>query len=236
MTILAVTEGDWTVLTTQTQEAKAPASIISGNLLRLHVSVGDDRNVTVDEPGWTLVKQVQMTAGIDGTIAVFRKIAGGSEPATYTVDIDGGTDAQIATQISQFSGVDATTPEDAAATSTTDIDDTEYDPPAITTITDGAFVESHMFARQASITTPSAPSGYTKYGTVKGSTYYGGSAHKEVATAGSEDPGVWTSLTVSSDCCGITWAMRPAGAAAGGLPGYHGANRGIARGVARGVG
>ena len=237
MAILAVTEGTSSETSAQTIECSPPASIIDDNYLRLIASAVDSGgaiDITVDETGWNLVKQVKMSAGLDATLAIFIKKAA-SESGNYTVNISGGVNRSIVVQCSQFSGLDLVNPEDAAATSTTDQNDSQYDPPAIVTATDNAFVETVLFGRALSIGTPTVPSGYTEYGEDKGSTYYLGSGYIDAGVAGSENPGLWGTFGVVTDCMGITWAMRPATAGGGGSGGFGSTHRGEFRGVERGI-
>ena len=222
--VAAVSVGASSETTGQTIECPAPGSIVDDNYLRLQASCSDDVAISLDEAGWTEVKQIQMTSGLDGTLAVFIKKAS-SESGAYTVSIDGGADRSIVVQCSQFSGLDTSTPQDATATSTTNQSGTSYDPPAITTVSDNAFVETIVYARGAGLSTPSQPSGYTVFGSEKQTNAYTAAAHINAGASGSTDPGVWSSFVASTDCMGITWAMRPDGAGGAARLNYQGMNR-----------
>ena len=211
MAIAAVTVGAASETTAQTIECPAPGSIVDDNYLRIIAVASDDVNISMGSAGWTTVGHIQMTIGQDGALAVFIKKAA-TESGTYTVNIDGGVDKSIAVVCSQFSGVDLSTPQDATATSTTDQTGTSYDPAAITTTTANAYVETCLYARGTGLTTPSQPSGYTVFGADKSANKYMAAAHIDAGSIDEEDPGVWTTFTVSASCMGITWAMKPSGA------------------------
>jgi hypothetical protein len=216
MAIATVTNGTAQTATNQTVECPAPASIIDDNYLRIIATASNDVNISVNESGWTTIAHVQMTAGsMDGTLAVFIKKAS-SESGTYTVDIDGGVNYALIVQCAQFSGIDLSIPSDKDPASTiTDQSGTSIDPPAITTATDDAWVESVIYARGASISKPSMPAGYTEFGGRLQTNHYLGASYIDAGSAGVEDPGIWSSFGVSTGCCGITWAMRPAGGVGG---------------------
>lgn len=221
MAILAVTVGAVKESSAQTIEVDKPASLVTGNymvMLASSADAGGAIDISIDEASqpWTLIKQEKMSAGLDGTLALFYRKITGAEAAAITVNISGGTNRSITGVIAQYSGVDATTALDAAATSTTDQNTTDYDPPAITTVTANAFVITAVYGRVVTIGIPNAPSGYTKYGTAAASTSYTGMAYIDAGATGSEDPAVWASFTNAADCMGITMALKPAGGGGGG--------------------
>lgn len=138
----------------------------------------------------------------------------GATPDT-TVQCEGGGDAADAVGYSAvvLRGVDATTPEDAAVTSAVDVT-VNPDPPAITTVTDGAWVIP-MTGNGRGFLASAAPSGYANLATAgSGATnaFSEAMATKEVATAGSEDPGVFTQDTSVRGWVVATVAVRPASA------------------------
>ena len=223
MAILPVTVGAPQESSAQTIEVDKPASLVTGNYMVMLASSADSGgaiDISIDEASqpWTLIKQVKMSAGVDGTMAMFYRKITGAEAAAITVNISGGTNRSITGVIAQYSGVDATTALDAAATSTTDQSTTDYDPPAITTVTANAFVITAVYGRVGTIGIPNAPTGYTKYGTATASTSYTAMAYIDAGATGSEDPAVWASFTNAASCMGITMALRPAGAAAAVAP------------------
>ena len=212
----------------------APAGIIEGNLMRCLITStasGVPPNITMDDGLWQQVIQIEMDVALAGTMAGYYKIATASEPATYTARISGGANLNMTGQISQYSGVNTDTPQDATRTLLLNQETATYDPPSIDAATPKAMVETCVFARQSGILTPAAPSGYTEYGDAKGSTYYAACAYKEVSGAGTEDPAAWGTFGVTASCMGFTWIMRPVGAG-----GDSAIGAGIGSGIGTGIG
>lgn len=204
----------------QTIECQAPATIVDGDLLRLKAACVNDINISVNEAGWDQVAHIKSTVGLDNAMAVFEKIAS-SESGNYTVDIDGGINRQIFVQCTAFSGVDETTPMDAAATTTIDIQSANLDGPAIVTVTDKAWVESFVFARAGGLGVPTVPTGYTFNGTFSATNAWFGSATKaDISPAGSEDPGAFV-FGASVDGGAITIALRPPATVGNFMPASH---------------
>jgi hypothetical protein len=207
MGILAVAGGEGVAdeSTALTRQCQLPPVVVEGEWMRIIAAATDDIDITMGSAGWTTVGQVQMTDGLDGTLAVFLKQAAG-ETSDFIVNISGTTAKSIMVQCSQFLGGDG---QDATRILTPEQAGTSHDPDSIDTVTAGAFVETVVFARGGGLTGPSVPSGYTRFGGYAGTNAILGSAYKEVASPSTEDPGIWTSYVVSANSCGITWALRP---------------------------
>lgn len=97
----------------------APASIVSGNLLLAVVAMGE--GVTPDSisppSGWALLAsqgQSQPPSGGPWDQLLYYKVAGASEPATYSWTV--ATQTGCAIGIAQYSGTNAVTPFDGAPT------------------------------------------------------------------------------------------------------------------------
>lgn len=71
--------------------------------------------------------------GVFGELTLFRKVAGGSEPTTYTVTWTGGNFYNVSASCLVLSGVDTTTPEGTAVTQQNDTPSTTINIPALTT-------------------------------------------------------------------------------------------------------
>jgi len=116
---------------------------------------------------------------------------------------------------SVFRNVDTTNPWDAdSGTPITFTDAINPNPPAVTTITDKAWVYP-VFGKMNDYTSITLPSGYTGAGS--GSSFAGndasaGTAYKEKTPAGSEDPAAWTLGGGLSTDDGQVWtgALKPA--------------------------
>ena len=215
------------------------AGVVENDIMEIIVYASDDIDITTAEPDWNKVGQAQSTPALDMTMAVFLKRAGASEAGPYQFDISGGVGKTMMGVMSVYSGVDTTTMQDGSATFATEQQTATFDPSAADTASADAWVLSAMAGIGLGLGIPDAPTtpgAYTKFGTVVASNQYLASAYRLRATAGTEDPGVWDAFNSAVGCAGITLTLKPAGAAAGGLPSFHGANRGIMRGIARGVG
>jgi hypothetical protein len=86
-------------------------------------------------------------------------------------------------------------------------------PPAVTTLTDNAWVYC-VFGKRNDYTSITAPSGYTSAGSnssTSGSDASAGTAYKEKTPAGSEDPGAWTLGGGATGDDGQVWtgALKP---------------------------
>jgi len=165
---------------------------------------GEDSGAPATATGYTSLAAISST----GDVNVMGKIM----PDPVDTSVTGLTAASDCGHLAVvFRGVDQTTPFDttvATATSTAG----DPNPAAITTVTNGAMVVALAFLDDDLISTPTPPSGYTladfhTFG-VSGT---GGSVmvvYKEVATAGSEDPG--TIVTSGDDWWwAATGALRP---------------------------
>jgi len=116
--------------------------------------------------------------------------------------------------VSVFRNVDTTNPWDTdSGTPITFTDAVNPDPPAVTTVTDKAWVYP-VFGKRNDYTSITPPSGYTSAGqgsSTAGSDASAGTAYKEKTPAGSEDPPAWTLGGGASTDDGQAWtgALKP---------------------------
>src|SRR5678809_1327938 len=89
-----------------------PTGTASGDILVAHVISEGSHAFTFT--GWTQIDNFTTTSGTTLRIASYWKLAGGSEPSTYTISIASGTYAELL--IAAYSGVDNTAPVDAHTT------------------------------------------------------------------------------------------------------------------------
>jgi hypothetical protein len=109
--------------------------------------------VTITPPsGWTLVRRINNANANANSLAVYYKVAGASEPATYTWTISTNTGA--AGGIQSFSGVDTTDPIDVEDGQTTANSLSHATPSVITTVSGAMLVTSHTFSSAATWTPP----------------------------------------------------------------------------------
>jgi hypothetical protein len=117
----------------------------------------NDDDPSVSPPaGWTLVRQDAVLNAV--MQAVFVRVAGASEPSSYTWSIPDFR--RIAGGISSYSGVDTAHPIDAHNGATDSAGSTSITAPSITTTTDGAML-LHLAAINAEGTI-SPPAGSTE--------------------------------------------------------------------------
>ena len=198
----------------QTLEVALPATVNDGDYLTIHCFADDNVASACPEAGWTEHAEVPSTNGGDSMTSLYGKVAA-SESGTYTITFGGGIDMVVKAFMVAWPGVDQTTSLDAAVTESIDIglnSDTAATG-AITTVTNGAAVISQIGSAQTTASPGTVPSGYTKVGE-DGTTDYLGVAYKIIASFGLETPGTWSGLGTGADSGGLTFALRPAAAAA----------------------
>lgn len=114
------------------------ASPAAGDFLLAGVYTNSGHTVSVAPSGWTaIVEGLEDSAG-DSAISVYHKIAGASEPATYTDFLTFANAESGGGFVSAWTGVDQTTPLDVAALSEGSTSANAHDSPAITPVTSGA--------------------------------------------------------------------------------------------------
>lgn len=221
----------------QALEVNPVGGIVNGNLLLIFGLCDEEDDLTLNEPGWTREKYQQATSGTDLATAVWSKIAASETGSDYTMNIDGGINRVLRANMIRISGHDPTANGmDAVATGAdTGANSDTHATPAIDTATVDALVLSYLGLHQVTGSDRTQPSGYNEDFDVGGLTAIC-LASKTVTSPSTETPGTWSGCGTGAEGCGITLAIKPAGAVGGGLPDYHGTNRGIMRGVARGIG
>ena len=105
--------------------------------------------------GWTLVRRVDNGTNI--SLAVYRKVAGASEPASHAWGVSGATYAVAGIQ--SFAGVDTTNPIDVENGQATATSLTHATPSVTTTTANTMLVTAHTFATS---TTWNPPTGMTE--------------------------------------------------------------------------
>lgn len=189
------------------------------DLLLMFVAAGEGEDGDVDTPsGWTVITANLFTAGSPGShphISIFYRFSNGSEPSSYTVSLEGGSPTTgLCALMVALSGVDTTTPIDASiVTSETGSPTGSPDPPAVTTVTNKAWVITGYLKDDNDRPSPGVPSGY---GQMWHPLYVGGGgngccfhvARKEISPAGSENPGTFSNGD-SEEIVTFSFAIRP---------------------------
>jgi hypothetical protein len=108
---------------------------------------------TITPPGgWTLVRRMDNTTANQNSLAVYRKLAGGAEPASYTWTISANTGAVGG--ILTFTGVNTSTPVNIENGQNTANALTHASPSVTTTLANTMLVTSHAFTSAATWTAP----------------------------------------------------------------------------------
>jgi MSHA biogenesis protein MshQ len=81
-----------------------PAGVVQNDVMIASISVGPS-TATIGAPGWTLVRRMDNTNGTSNSLAVYSKVAGASEPASYDWTLGAGHTG-AAGSIMAFAGAD----------------------------------------------------------------------------------------------------------------------------------
>lgn len=164
-----------------------------GNFMLLISSRTDDAGTYDAISGWQSIGELVLsdTGGGDRQCAVYSRIAS-SEPASYNLTHTDTANQGWGAVILEWSGVDSTNSLDTASQGdATQFNQDDGTPPAITTVTNNAWVvvfgTPRAFSAEASSFTP--PSGYTERADISETDFKIHVSDKAVATAGSETPG-----------------------------------------------
>jgi hypothetical protein len=120
-----------------------PAGTAANDVLVAAISVRPSSSTITPPSGWTLVRRVNNTAGQTSSLAVYRKVAGSSEPSTFSWDVSGA--AYAAGGLQAFANVDTVNPinvENGQAT----VSSLSHATPSIsTTVANAMIVTAHSF-------------------------------------------------------------------------------------------
>src|SRR6267142_644605 len=111
-------------------------------------------SVAINPPsGWTLVRRTDNSGPTSNSLAVYYKVAGGSEPASYAWSVSGASFSVGGIQ--GFTGVDSASPIQVENGQSTPSATTHATPSITTTVANSMLVTSHAFASSNSWTPPS---------------------------------------------------------------------------------
>ncbi|MGH9036065.1 MAG: hypothetical protein ACRD0O_09890, partial [Acidimicrobiia bacterium] len=134
-----------------------PAGTVAGDVMVASIVQNDALPVSAPA-GWTLVRQDAVGTAVKQSVYV--RVAGASEPSSYTWSLGDANFRRIAGGISSYSGVDTAHPVDAHNGTTSDAATTSITAPSVTTTAAGAMV-LHLAAINAEGTL-SPPAGSTE--------------------------------------------------------------------------
>ena len=200
-----------------------PSGFANKDLWVLLGCVSDSVDISSYPAGFTEQYNV---APADGRLYLAYKKMNGTESGTVSVNFDG--DEQHSAIWAVFRGVDTTTPFDVANGAVDSDFGTSPLFDTITTVTDGAWVLSHLGAANHNDPGVTYDSDQTEIGTTPDIAWFSwcGAAYEELATAGSNSDYSGLSLDISTGWVTMISALRPAAVAGGSaLPlmmQYHG--------------
>ena len=70
-----------------------PVGVVAGDMMLVNIAKGGNNTTAPSLAGWTLISGANLNGGTNRYGAVLYKIAGGAEPANYTVALGGGTNS-----------------------------------------------------------------------------------------------------------------------------------------------
>ena len=129
-----------------------PAGVVTNDVLIAGVGFNNSSAAITPPSGWTLVRRTNNTSTTSNALAVYSRVAGGSEPASYVWGIGGG--AFLVGGIQAFSGADTTNPIDVENGQTTASSLTHATPSVTTTLANTMLVTTHSFSSSSSWTPP----------------------------------------------------------------------------------
>src|SRR5205809_189762 len=105
-----------------------PAGVAQNDVMIASIAVGPS-TATITAPGWTLVRRTDNASGTSNSLAVYSKLAGAAEPASYDWTFSAGHTG-AAGGIQAFSGADPATDAEDGQTTTSR---TSHAPPSVNT-------------------------------------------------------------------------------------------------------
>jgi hypothetical protein len=184
-----------------------------------------DQDVTETSGTWQELTDLYANDTTDLNFAVYRKVMGASPDASITMDAAGTTANHVGVVV-VLRGVDTTTPEDAATTTAQAIDSGTPNNPAITTVTNHAWVLAFAASSEGDFTTV-GPAGYLDVSCQNSTNVSIIVSRKKVDTAGAEDPGTYANIvgTTADSWTAATVAVRPVAGGPTNLPEKAAMNR-----------
>ncbi|HXF66699.1 MAG TPA: DUF6701 domain-containing protein [Burkholderiales bacterium] len=129
-----------------------PAGTLANDVLVAAIGLRPPTATIAPPAGWTLVRRLDNAAGSPNSLAVYIRVAGASEPASYTWNLSGFTHAVGGIQA--FSGADTASPIDVENGQTTASGLTHATPSVTTTVANAMLVTAHTFSSSATWTPP----------------------------------------------------------------------------------
>lgn len=195
-----------------------PAGTVQGDVVFACYGNGQEDATSLTLTGgatWTLIDDIPSASFSDNRMAAWYKVAGASEPASYTFDSTGSSSSQTVASISTFRGLDVSGGLDVTYVRANHYvklgNDTTPAPPTITTNTNGALVVICMHHKSSTATAHVPSSGYDARGDFVQNNENMLVQSRVIATAGAETPGdiTLTDDDATTDPSLITVAFMP---------------------------
>ena len=130
-----------------------PAGTVQDDVMIASIGVRPSSTTITAPSGWTLVRRMDNGSGTSNSLAVYRRVAGASEPASYTWTVSGNNYAVGGIQ--SFSGIDTASPIDVENGQTTPNGTTHTTPSVTTTVAGAILVTSHTYSSNRTWSPPS---------------------------------------------------------------------------------
>ena len=137
---------------TSSLSVNRPAGTAVNDVMIASISARPSSATIAAPAGWVLVRRVDNGSGQTISLAVFRKVAGAGEPASYTWNVSGAT--WSVGGIQSFSNVDPVNPIDVEGGQATPAGFTHATPSITTTVANAIVVSAHTFATSTTWTPP----------------------------------------------------------------------------------
>src|SRR5690606_37295469 len=138
---------------TATLTVSVPSGVVENDVLIAAISVRPASASITPPSGWTLVRRVDQTSGQPSALAVYRRVAGSSEPSSYDWGFSGASYA--AGGIQAFFNVDTANPIDVENGQATAYSLRHATPSIPTTVANAVLVTAHSFPTSTTWTPPS---------------------------------------------------------------------------------
>lgn len=129
-----------------------PTGTAAGDVLVAAIGVRPHTATITPPAGWTLVRRMDNSNPNSNSLAVYIRVAGASEPASYSWNLSGF--AHAVGGIQAFSGVDTASPIDVENGQTTASGLAHATPSVTTTVANAMLVTAHTFSSSATWTPP----------------------------------------------------------------------------------
>lgn len=130
-----------------------PAGTISGDLMIAAIAFRPNTETITEPSGWTLIRRTNSTTSNTSSQAIYRLVAGSSEPESYTWILN-GSHTGAAGGIMTFYGIDTANPVNVQNGRETALALTHDTPSVTTTVNNTILVTAHSLSSSATWTPP----------------------------------------------------------------------------------